>query len=99
MEPRGLSPLPRAQTTEKEVGRQVTLISYSIKSSFKAKVTDFSGTLKPTAFHSFGKMLQVPAVIICQFQGIFVSKTFLVFQTHTKIIQSILFTGMRWGKC
>lgn len=97
MEPRGLSPSPSTQTTEKQQpGRQATLISYSIKSSFKAKVTDFLGTLKPTAFHSFGKMLQVPAVIICQ--GTFVSKTFFVFQTNTKIIQPILFTGMRQGK-
>lgn len=75
VEPRGLSPSPSTQTTEKEhLGRQATLISYSIKSSFKAKVTDFVRTLKPAAFQSFGKTLQVPAVIICQ--GTFVSKTF-----------------------
>lgn len=97
VEPRGLSPSPSTQTTEKEhLGRQATLISYSIKSSFKAKVTDFVRTLKPAAFQSFGKTLQVPAVIICQ--GTFVSKTFFVFQTNTKIIQSTSFTGLRQGK-
>lgn len=64
----------------------------------KPNVTDFLGTLKSTAYHSFGKMLQVAAVIICQLQGTCASKTFFVFQTNKKIIQPILFLGTRREK-
>lgn len=61
MEPRGLSPLPSVQTTEKEVGRQATLVSYSIKSPFKAKVTDFFRSSETHSFPQFWKDAASPS--------------------------------------
>lgn len=62
MEPRGLSPSPSTQTTEKQQpGRQATLISYSIKSSFKAKVTDFFRNSETHSFPHFRKDAASPS--------------------------------------